>query len=959
MKRLTFFLFSIVSIWSVNAQGDFFDIYSNGLDLMKAHKFEQAIESFEQSYQLAPAKSQERSKALWAKGMALYRIAQNLNMAQTYQEAYAKYGEAMKLFRRVQRDKEVLDCAYSMATLNDLHFGFYDLAIEQYNYALTISQKLNLLDKQIEILEDIIKIDHKVHNEHDSNVYAVKLDSVMAVANQYPEFAVKQCIKRGDDARLNGEYDVAISFYTEALSSANKSNEFFSIYQKLRDTYASKGDYDNALEYSKKCIENWTEEFKDNPCQKYLIYRNHYPYQIKIGDIDGALSSLDLIQKSLEYDGSQIALGDLYMDRARIYSGIGNWQKAVMNYHVADSLFLESTNTTTAIERQKQLIPLYASALYQNNEYEKSGEQFNRNLELVKSCYGTKSMEYSQALCYLANIEGYLDQIDDGAKHYIDSWQIARDITMQDLQMLPSNVRDKYWQDINSIMWNMVPYALAAKYRENEFLSSAYEALMFSKGLLLALEKTTGDKVQSLGDKTLIADFMAVANLRNDIERQRSLGNGAEIMRLYAKMDSLDRILSVNMTAHGLIPSIQCVSTSAIISSLDKSEAVIDFADFVKNDGTHIYAAFVVKPGVKHPRLIKVFEQSMLDSLLADNNGKYSDLYNDYNQEAIYKIVWKPLMEELKCVKTIYFVPSGILNQIAVEAIQLPDGEFIGDKYNVVRLSNSKEKLTFKDNHSFIGFTDARLYGGLEYDIVPDAMAVAVKKYEVPPLFAMCGGIDAIKTNDGFKKLNKSAEEVIEISDVLSHNGITVKKLMATEGTEESFVSMGGNSPDLLLVSTHGFYYSPENVPSWSSLNGYDNPMYLTGLVMSGGNAEYLNREIPAGVMGGLLTSSDIARLDLSGTQLVVLSACETGLGETTNEGVYGLQRAFKKAGVQTLVMSLWPVSDLATKDFMILFHKELAENGWNKRLAFNNAKKSLRQKYDEPFYWAAFIMVD
>ncbi len=956
MNKVTVLLFIIIATCIVHAQTSFVDCYSTGLDLMKAQKFEQAIDSFERAYQSAPAKSQERSKALWAKGMALYRIAQDLNMAQNYQEAYGKYGEAMKLFRRVQRDADVLDCAYSMATLNDRHFGFYDIALEQYNYAYSIAKRLNLADKQIEILEEIIRIKRKTHNTPDTNIYTVRLDSVMA-AN--PGLAMTQRIKQGDNARLNGEYDVAISFYTEALSNANKPTEFFSIYQKLRDTYASKGDYDNALVFSKKCIENWTEEFKSDPSQKYLIYRNHYPYQIKIGDVSGALSSLDSIQKSLEYDGSQIALGDLYMDRARIYSGIGKWQTAVMNYHIADSLFLESTNTAAVIERQMQLIPMYASVLYQNNEYEKSGEQFKRNLKLVESYYGAKSMYYSQALCYLANIEGYLGHLDDGAKHYTDSWQIARDITTQDLQMLPSNARGKYWHDINSIMWNMVPYALAAKYQENEFLSSAYEALMFSKGLLLALEKTTGEKVQSLGDKTLIADFMAVANLRNDIERQRSLGNGAEIMKLYAKMDSLDRILSVNMTTHGISPSIQGISASTIISSLDKSEALIDFADFIKKDGTHIYAAFVVKPGMKHPRLIKVFEQSLLDSLLVENNGKYSDLYNDYNQEAMYEIIWKPLMTELQDVRTIYFVPAGILNQISVEAIQLPDGEFMGDKYNVVRLSNSKEKLTYKDNRSLTGFTDARLYGGLEYDMAPDAMTAAAAKYEIHPLLATRGETDAIKTKDGFKKLKKSAEEVIEISDVLSHNGINAKKLMGTEGTEESFVSMSGNSPDLLMVSTHGFYYSPENVPSWSSLNGYDNPMYLTGLVMSGGNAEYLKRKIPNGVMGGLLTSSDIARLDLSGTQLVVLSACETGLGETTNEGVYGLQRAFKKAGAQTLVLSLWPVSDLATKDFMTMFHQELAKNKWDKRTAFANARQFLRKKYDNPYYWVAFIMID
>lgn len=102
-----------------------------------------------------------------------------------------------------------------------------------------------------------------------------------------------------------------------------------------------------------------------------------------------------------------------------------------------------------------------------------------------------------------------------------------------------------------------------------------------------------------------------------------------------------------------------------------------------------------------------------------------------------------------------------------------------------------------------------------------------------------------------------------------------------------------------------------------------------------------------------------ISRLNLKGADLVVLSACETGMGNINFEGVFGLQRAFKKAGVQTLVMSLWGVSDWTTKEFMVHFYKNLTDNGWNKRKAFEDAKALVRKTYPEPFYWAGFIMLD
>ena len=127
---------------------------------------------------------------------------------------------------------------------------------------------------------------------------------------------------------------------------------------------------------------------------------------------------------------------------------------------------------------------------------------------------------------------------------------------------------------------------------------------------------------------------------------------------------------------------------------------------------------------------------------------------------------------------------------------------------------------------------------------------------------------------------------------------------------------------------------------------------------MAGGNHSWLGETIPEGAEDGILSSMEIANLDLSNTDLVVLSACQTGLGDINTEGVSGIQQAFKLAGVNTLVMSLWEVSDKATSIMMTNLYKNLSK-GKNKREAFNAAVQAVKKWDNDPYYWAAFIMLD
>ena len=134
-----------------------------------------------------------------------------------------------------------------------------------------------------------------------------------------------------------------------------------------------------------------------------------------------------------------------------------------------------------------------------------------------------------------------------------------------------------------------------------------------------------------------------------------------------------------------------------------------------------------------------------------------------------------------------------------------------------------------------------------------------------------------------------------------------------------------------------------------------------SGLYFAGANTALdpeQRKFIPDGVDDGILTAKEISRLDFKGLDLVALSACETGLGEVTGEGVFGLQRGFKKAGAQTIVMSLWKVNDKPTKDLMTEFYRNLMA-GKSKHDAFVSAQDKIRQKYIDPKMWAGFIMVD
>ncbi|GAB4331675.1 MAG: hypothetical protein OHK0038_06690 [Flammeovirgaceae bacterium] len=167
-------------------------------------------------------------------------------------------------------------------------------------------------------------------------------------------------------------------------------------------------------------------------------------------------------------------------------------------------------------------------------------------------------------------------------------------------------------------------------------------------------------------------------------------------------------------------------------------------------------------------------------------------------------------------------------------------------------------------------------------------------------------------------------------------------------------------SPTILHIATHGFFDEGEEEDrnKQERTKHFDNPLLHSGLLLTGAELT-LNEKETGSKENGVLTAQEAMSLDLSGTELVVLSACETGLGEIKNgEGVFGLQRALQETGAKSVLMSLWKVDDAATQEMMTLFYENMLLKKQDKRTAFKNAQETIKANYKSPYYWGAFVMV-
>lgn len=395
-----------------------------------------------------------------------------------------------------------------------------------------------------------------------------------------------------------------------------------------------------------------------------------------------------------------------------------------------------------------------------------------------------------------------------------------------------------------------------------------------------------------------------------------------------------------------------------IQQQLSDEDIAIEFISTIEEEGNyHTYHALVLDKNNPSPKMITLYSETKLEEIKKTTMRNIRDIVGE--------LIWKPILAQYSNAKNIYFSPDGILHLLPIEYYNVNSTTNMFEQYNIYRLSSTKE-LVSEHNHK--RFNSAVLYGGLDYNPLKEA---ALGTRETTSVWR------GVVERGGFDPLFNTLVETQEIKDLLESKNISTILYTGEKGTEESFRNLSNHNYSIIHLATHGMYVNPDGVGIKKAENNFDFLETLANtndpvkedailthsfLVMAGGN-RFVTRDTASDSNNdGILTSKEISQLNLGGLDLVVLSACESALGDIDNGGVYGLQRGFKKGGAKTILMSLDKVDDEATQILMVEFYRNLLE-GKSKRQSLKDSQNHLRQiekgKYDNPKYWASFIMLD
>ena len=780
-----------------------------------------------------------------------------------------------------------------------------------------------------------------------------------------------------------GEYNKAVELGTQALNIrkqalGEKHPDYASSLNNLANYYYSLGDYNKAVELGTQALN----------IRKQTLGEKHPDYASSLGCLANYYSRLGNYNKAIELGRQALnirkqTLGEKHPNYASSLGCLADYYSRLGNYNKAIELGRQALNIRKQTLGEKH--PNYATSLNNLANYYSGLGDYNKAVELgtmamniYKETLGEKHPDYASSLSNLASYNYQCHNYQEAYRLLSKSIRIQKHIVLSMFKEATSRTRQTFWNKNNAEFDFFLSFCLKAHDQERNGELYDYSAL-FTKGLLLNAETNARDVVLESGDTALVKQFDALQSVRIMLNKQYekpiaertlncdSLENVAELM---------ERELIKSSKAYGDFTRSLTITWKDVKNELADGDVAIEFIStpFLDNDSV-MYIALALKKGYPEPKLIPLFEEKTLKELSNDNP-------NDAQQ--LFHLVWNPLLSELEGTRNVYFSPSGALYNIGIENLPISAEERMSDRFNMYRLSSTR--LLALHPHSTSERKTA-LFGGLDYEMSPqDVASNNLKNAYHSEFIAQNRDASAdFMERGGFGALPFSLKEVKSASKLLEANGYECHLFEGKDGTEEAFKSLSGKKVKVMHLSTHGAFVPKKEAKNTKQKNNFrfirfddaapqaqeeDQSLTRSFLVMAGGNMLKNYDSIPEGIDDGILTAQEIAHTDLRGCDLVVLSACETALGDITNEGVMGLQRGFKKAGANTILMSLWKVDDQASSLLLTKFYENLLSKKMPKIDALKKAQDYVRNYeievegkkekiFSDPKFWTSFILLD
>jgi tetratricopeptide (TPR) repeat protein len=441
-----------------------------------------------------------------------------------------------------------------------------------------------------------------------------------------------------------------------------------------------------------------------------------------------------------------------------------------------------------------------------------------------------------------------------------------------------------------------------------------------------------------------------------------------------AEKERLEAELARSSASFAQEQALRDVSASDVSEALPQGAVLVEYAKYYHcrsfKDTKPSYLAIVLKKG-SSPSVFPLGDAAAIDTAVLYYRQQFRDGQN-VNQtvyasvsDNLFSLVWRPFAALVKNASTVFIAPDGDLSLVSFAGLLDDDRKYLIEKYPIHYLASGRDLIRMQDKAP----SGSGLLAMGDPDFERLSQSAPAASISVPLVLA------AFNLRSSCEALNKlrvaalpgTRREVESVVMQWKRSGAEAALACFDSGATEECFKQQAPGKRVIHLATHGFYISEECKPirslhalqeSLESSVG-ENPFLQSGFLLAGANRHGNGANEPGGD-DGIVTAEAVAAMNLQGTDLVVLSACETGLGAVkSGEGVYGLRRAFQVAGARTVISALWPIDDKATAEFMgRLFAAKDETIAQTMQSTALNRLASLRaaRKSDHPFYWAAFV---
>lgn len=791
----------------------------------------------------------------------------------------------------------------------------------------------------------------KISNNDSADLYALK--SIANKRNYYKKETLDEAMSWGKLAERNFKsYDYlgAITFgernyniknnilgkhHSESIHAASRLCLYYMTYgwyseavnlakQHINDTI-KENDIDSYLDFCTILSAGYSSLGNEKMCLLYsqmgydVLMRNDTLLESNLSNLVNLMHHLSpqkrikTINKILKNYQPGETYYQILQELAGEYSNLKEYKKAIsiLNQCIEWREGINSTNT----EKYSGALINLAILYYRVGDSNLAVNTLYKALPVTEKFYGRRSYEYARILEI-----AYLIQSEWGISLPLEIDVIEE--LMFSLKYLVLNEMPFLTYEESLSLWNSINFWFYDIYLTH-FTNRMFDAYNKEDYSVLLVELPLMLYNHMLFIKGLMLNYQIIQN------NNTQSSNSSFSEKKKTKNQQIRDFYKLSLT-----------SPANVYDALDSNSMAIEFVQIPSNE---VVALILSHKLELPPRMIPICSM--------DDLTKYS---KNYNTVEFFEKFWGNLVEYMDGISDVYFSLDGILNTIAVENMQSLSSLPIKN-VRLHRVSSTKNIVTQNQKGSSI--SDIALFGGLTYN--------------------NCSTLDPaldsiLSRGNNFVYLPASYSEITDIDSIMKRTDVSSQKFIGENGSKKDFLSLSGTSADVIHVATHSFYWKSKVTTDHNVkrvLSKIDNTGVLhsdSALVKSGillsASVDDINDESP----NCILTSYEISSMDLSRVDLVVLSSCQSGLGDVSPEGIIGLQRAFKVAGANTLLLSLWSVDDNATQLMMNEFYSNLI-SGKTKLESLKKAQKYVREYTDEngvrvyenPIYWAAFVLLD